>query len=73
MFLKKSRNKITWKLPLEETIFISAFNAENFMKIKNIEMTWQEFKKKNSWFYFYMKYIGKYVYNSAERPLTYYC
>jgi hypothetical protein len=28
-FLGESRNKIIWKLYEEETIFISAFNAEN--------------------------------------------
>jgi hypothetical protein len=33
-FLKESRNKIICKLYEEETIFISAFNAENFMKIR---------------------------------------
>ena len=30
----ESRNKIIWKLYEEETIFISEFNAENFMKIR---------------------------------------
>jgi hypothetical protein len=35
-FLRESRNKIIWKLYEEETIFISAFNAENFMKIRKI-------------------------------------
>jgi hypothetical protein len=33
-FLRESRNTIIWKLYEEETIFISAFNAENFMKIR---------------------------------------
>jgi hypothetical protein len=33
-FLRESRNKISWKLYEEETIFISALNAENFMKIR---------------------------------------
>jgi hypothetical protein len=33
-FLRESRNKIICKLHEEETIFISAFNAENFMKIR---------------------------------------
>jgi hypothetical protein len=33
-FLRESRNKIICKLYEEETIFISAFNAENFMKIR---------------------------------------
>jgi hypothetical protein len=33
-FLKEGRNKIICKLYKEETIFISAFNAENFMKIR---------------------------------------
>jgi hypothetical protein len=33
-FLRERRNKIICKLYEEETIFISAFNAENFMKIK---------------------------------------
>jgi hypothetical protein len=33
-FSRESRNKIIWKLCEEETIFISAFNAENLMKIK---------------------------------------
>jgi hypothetical protein len=33
-FLRESRNKIICKLNDEETIFISAFNAENFMKIR---------------------------------------
>jgi hypothetical protein len=33
-FLTESRNKIICKLYDEETIFISAFNAENFMKIR---------------------------------------
>jgi hypothetical protein len=33
-FLRESRNKIIWKIYKEETIFISAFNAENFMKIR---------------------------------------
>jgi hypothetical protein len=31
---RESRNTIIWKLYEEETIFISAFNAENFMKIR---------------------------------------
>ena len=31
-FLRESRNKIIWKLYEEETIFISAFNAENSWK-----------------------------------------
>jgi hypothetical protein len=33
-FLRESRNKIICKFFEEETIFISAFNAENFMKIR---------------------------------------
>jgi hypothetical protein len=33
-FLRESRNKIIWKLYEEETIFISAVNTENFMKIR---------------------------------------
>ena len=33
-FLRESRIKIIWKLYEEETIFISTFNAENFMKIR---------------------------------------
>ena len=33
-FLRESRYKIIWKLYEEETIFISAFNAENFMEIR---------------------------------------
>jgi hypothetical protein len=33
-FLRESRNKIIWKLYEKETIFISAFNAENFMTIR---------------------------------------
>jgi hypothetical protein len=33
-FLRESRNKIIWKLYGEETISISAFNTENFMKIR---------------------------------------
>jgi hypothetical protein len=33
-FLRESRNKIILKLYEEETIFISSFNAENFMKIR---------------------------------------
>ena len=32
--IRESRNEIIWKLYEEETIFISAFNAENFMKIR---------------------------------------
>jgi hypothetical protein len=32
-FLRESKNKIILKLYQEETIFFSAFNAENFMKI----------------------------------------
>jgi hypothetical protein len=34
--------KIIWKLYEEENIFISAFNAENFINIKK-GITWQEF------------------------------
>ena len=33
-FLRESRNKIIWKLYKEETIFISTFNAENFLNIR---------------------------------------
>jgi hypothetical protein len=33
-FLRESRNKSILKLYEKETIFISAFNAENFMKIR---------------------------------------
>ena len=33
-FLRESRNKIICKFYEEETIFISAFSAENFMKIR---------------------------------------
>jgi hypothetical protein len=32
--LRESRNKIICKLGEEETIFISAFNAKSFMKIR---------------------------------------
>jgi hypothetical protein len=38
-FLRESRYKIIWKLNEEEIVFISAFNAENFMKIKS-EKEW---------------------------------
>jgi hypothetical protein len=33
-FLREGKNKIICKLYEEKTIFISAFNAENFMKIR---------------------------------------
>jgi len=46
--------------------YISAFIAENFMKIK-LDMTWQEFKKK---LWFYMKYIGKYLSGEDIWPIT---
>ena len=66
-FLRESRNKIIWKLYEEETIFISAFNAENFMKIRYGMTSWECYE--NKWFY--MKYIGKYL--SAEILLTREC
>ena len=54
-FLRESRNKIICKLYEEETIFISAFNAENLMKIKSGMTSWECYE--NKWFY--KKYIGK--------------
>jgi hypothetical protein len=54
-FLRESRNTIICKLYEEETIFISAFNAENFMKIKSGMTSWECYE--NKWFY--KKYIGK--------------
>ena len=54
-FLRESRNKIICKLYEEETIFISTFNAENFMKIRKGMTSWECYE--NKWFY--MKYIGK--------------
>ena len=56
-FLRESGNKIIWNLYEDETILISAFNAENFMKIR-LGMTLRECFE-NKWFY--MKYIGKYL------------
>jgi hypothetical protein len=56
-FLRESRIKIISKLYEEETIFISAFNAENFMKIRQGMHSRECFE--NKWFY--MKYIGKYL------------
>ena len=53
--LRESRNKIICKLGEEETIFISAFNAKSFMKIRYGMNSWECYE--NKWFY--MKYIGK--------------
>jgi hypothetical protein len=39
-FARESRNKIISKLTEEETIFIPAYNAENFMKITNEMIDW---------------------------------
>ena len=57
-----SRNRIIRILLGDETIVISAFNAENFMKIE-LETTWHEFFPKTSWW----------IYFSAKRLLIYYC
>jgi hypothetical protein len=66
-FVRESRNKIIWKLYEEDTIFISAFNAEDFIKIRLGMTSWECFE--NKWFY--MKYIEKYL--SAEILLTREC
>jgi hypothetical protein len=56
-FLRESRNKIICKLYEEEIIFISAFNAGNFMKIRSGMTSWECYE--NKWFY--LKYIWKMV------------
>jgi hypothetical protein len=66
-FVRESRNKIIWKLYEEDTIFISAFNAEDFIKIRLGMTSWECFE--NKWFY--MKYIEKYL--SVEILLTREC
>jgi hypothetical protein len=66
-FVRESRNKIIWKLYEEDTIFISAFNAEHFIKIRLGMTSWECFE--NKWFY--MKYIEKYL--SVEILLTREC
>ena len=66
-FVRESRNKIIWKLFEEDTIFISAFNAEDFIKIRLGMTSWECFE--NKWFY--MKYIEKYL--SVEILLTREC
>jgi hypothetical protein len=69
-FLRESRYKIIRKLYEEETIFIFAFNAENFMKIRK-GMTSRECFE-NKWFttkksYFFQlrrearKFLGYFV------------
>jgi hypothetical protein len=66
-FVRESRNNIIWKLYEEDTIFISAFNAEDFIKIRLGMTSWECFE--NKWFY--MKYIEKYL--SVEILLTREC
>ena len=54
------------EIKLYEIIFISAFNNENFIKIKE-EMFWQEFKKNHG---NNMKYIGNILVQKDFWPIT---